>query len=66
MGGCINTLIVTDKCHIQGKEYLTDTSLSVHEIADRMNFNDCSYMCRFFRKNTGMSPMDFRNSKILA
>lgn len=43
------------------KTYLTDTHLTVREIADRMNFSDSSYMCRFFRKNTGISPMDFRN-----
>lgn len=43
------------------KNYLQSTDLSVKSIADELNFEDASYMCRFFRKMTGMSPNQFRN-----
>lgn len=43
------------------KNYLTCTDLSVKNIAAKLNFDDPSYMCRFFRKMTGMSPIEFRN-----
>lgn len=47
------------------KTYLLDTSLSVKNIASELNFDDPSYMCRFFRRMTAMSPMDFRNNNSL-
>lgn len=44
------------------KNYLTYTDLSVKNIAAKLNFDDPSYMCRFFRKMTGVSPMEYKNS----
>lgn len=43
------------------KVYLTNTSLSVKNIAAELNFEDVSYMCRFFRKRVGVSPSEYRN-----
>lgn len=42
------------------KTYLVNTDATIKEIADELHFNNVSYMCRFFRKMTGMSPVDFR------
>lgn len=42
------------------KTYLVNTDTSIKGIACELRFNDVSYMCRFFRKMTGMSPIDFR------
>lgn len=39
-----------------------DTSLLVKDIASELNFDDPSYMCRFFRRMTGVSPMEFKNN----
>lgn len=44
------------------KSYLLSTDLSVKNIAMEMHFEDPSYLCRFFRRMTGMSPIAFRNS----
>lgn len=44
------------------KVYLTNTSLSIKNIASELNFEDVSYMCRFFRKKMGASPLEYRNS----
>lgn len=40
---------------------LDTTDLSVKQIAERLHYNDPSYMCRIFRKHTGMSPIEYRN-----
>lgn len=42
------------------KSLLQTTDLSVQEIAYRLNFPDQSYLGRFFRKQTGLSPTRFR------
>ena len=42
------------------KKYLSDTELSITDIARKFHFEDSSYLARFFRRMTGMSPLDFR------
>lgn len=44
------------------KSYLTSTNMSVKDIATELNFEDSSYLCRFFRRVTGCSPGEFRNN----
>lgn len=43
------------------KRYLSDTDLSVKDIAREFNFEDPSYLARFLRRVTGLSPLEFRN-----
>lgn len=45
------------------KTYLQNTDLSVKNIASELNFDDPSYMCRFFRRMTGVSPVKFREKR---
>lgn len=50
-----------DNCVIQEiKLLLHSTDLSIQEIADRMNFPDQSYLGRYFKKQTGISPKEYR------
>lgn len=42
------------------KRLLMNTALNITEISDRMNFQDPAYFCRFFKKESGKSPTDFR------
>lgn len=42
--------------------YLKNSSMSIAEIADILNFESPSYFCTFFKKQAGISPTDFRNS----
>lgn len=44
------------------KLLLQNTTLSVQEIAYRLHFPDQSYLGRFFRKHTGISPSQFRKT----
>lgn len=45
----------------QIKTYLANTDCSIGQIAAEFHFEDVSYFCRFFRRMTGLSPMEFRN-----
>lgn len=53
--------LIEQQLLVEIKSYLTDTRLPVSEIAERLNFEDTSYMCRFFRRKTSCSPLEFRN-----
>lgn len=53
--------LIEQQLLVEMKSYLTDTQLSVADIAAQLNFEDVSYMCRFFRRLTGCSPLEFRN-----
>ncbi|HIY46786.1 MAG TPA: helix-turn-helix domain-containing protein [Candidatus Alistipes faecigallinarum] len=44
------------------KMLLKSTDLSVQEIAYRLHFPDQSYLGRFFKKHTGESPTEYRNT----
>lgn len=45
------------------KVLLQSTDLSVSEIADRMRFPDQSYLGRYFRRHTGLSPTGYRSRR---
>lgn len=45
------------------KMMLQSTDLSVQEIAYKLKFPDQSYLGRFFKKHTGMSPSEYRKNK---
>lgn len=44
----------------QAKYELRNTSLSISEISHKLGFNYPNYFARFFKKQIGMSPKDFR------
>jgi len=44
----------------RARRFLRDTGLSVSEIAHRTGFDEISGFSRLFRKQTGMSPREFR------
>ncbi len=45
----------------KGKELLTNTDLSVKEIAYDVSFDNPDHFCVCFKKNTGMTPGNYRN-----
>jgi AraC-like DNA-binding protein len=42
---------------------LSETSMRINEIADKLNFDDPLYFSRKFRKETGYSPREYRELK---
>jgi AraC-like DNA-binding protein len=55
------TEVITDRVIIEIKRMLIDKQLSINEIAFILGYEDYSYFSRFFKKQTGMSPTEFRN-----
>lgn len=47
---------------INSKMLLRNTNKSISEICDTLNVPNDSFFCRFFKEQTGMSPMQYRNS----
>lgn len=45
---------------LEVKRLLAYSSMNVSQIADQLNFSDTSYLIRFFKKNSGMTPEEFR------
>ena len=46
----------------KAKEYLKETHLHIREISERVGYEDCHYFFRVFKKITGMTPMQYRQS----
>lgn len=54
---------ITDFILREAKLMLRSTDLTVTEITEKLNFPDSSFFARFFRKYTGISPLQFRKSE---
>lgn len=44
------------------KEYLKRTDLKVYEVADILGFENVTYFSKFFKKHTGMSPKEYKDT----
>lgn len=42
------------------KHLLRNTTMSIHEIANQMQFPNASFFCQYTKKHTGMSPNQYR------
>lgn len=57
------TDFIANRVILETKRLLADKQLSINEVADALGYEDYSYFSRFFKKQTGMSPTDFRKNK---
>ncbi|MFV0234117.1 helix-turn-helix domain-containing protein [Empedobacter falsenii] len=44
------------------KHYLLYSNLTLKEISENLNYEDVSYLSRFFKKHTGLTTKEFKNS----
>ncbi|MFL9484617.1 AraC family transcriptional regulator [Chitinophagaceae bacterium LWZ2-11] len=56
--------LIRDRVLLEAKRLLTNAGMSITEIAYDLNFKDNSYFNRFFKKNVGITPDEFRNQFI--
>lgn len=56
------TEIITNRVILEAKRMLINPKKSVSQIADDLQFINYSYFSKLFRKHTGNSPSDFRES----
>ncbi len=58
--GKTSSQIIRSKQILEIKRLLVHTNLSVTEIATRLNFPDQSYFTKFFKREAGISPLQYR------
>lgn len=54
--------MIRNRIILEAKRLLINVDLTVSEIAYKLNFNDNSYFTKFFRKETGITPEEFRKN----
>lgn len=54
--------MINDRVMLEIKRLLLRTDYDISEIAYKLGFNELSYFSRFFKRNTGMTPIEFRLS----
>jgi AraC family transcriptional activator of pobA len=54
--------LIRERVMLEAKRMLLHSEISVADVADRLGFDDPAYFSRCFRKHTGRSPIDFRQS----
>jgi len=55
--------IIQERITVEAKRLLCYTDRSIKHITYELGFEDVSYFSNFFKKNTGIPPSDFRNSR---
>lgn len=58
--------IIKSKQLLEIKRLLVHTSLNVSEIANQLNFEDQSYFSKFFKRETGLTPLQYRNEALMS
>ncbi len=53
---------INDRILLEAKRLVRHTDLRIKEIAYRLGFEDSSYFVKFFKRNTGYLPSDFRET----
>jgi AraC-like DNA-binding protein len=54
--------IINERIILEGKRLISHSSLNINEIGFQLGFNDPSYFVKYFKKQTGKSPSDFRKA----
>jgi AraC family transcriptional regulator, transcriptional activator of pobA len=64
LSGKTSLEIIKSKQLLEIKRLLVHTSMGVSEISNQMNFADQSYFTKFFKRETGVLPLAYRNESI--
>ena len=48
---------------VEAQVLLCHTDLTIHQISDQLHFNEPTTFCRFFRRETGFTPKEYRDEE---
>ena len=54
--------VIRNRVALEAKRLLINRELTIAEIADQLNFADNSYFTKFFKKQAGLTPEEFRKN----
>lgn len=54
--------VITERKTLEAKRLLSNTSLSIKEVAYALGFDQATYFTKFFKKQTTLTPKEFRAS----
>jgi len=57
--------VIRDRILLEAKRLLINADLGIQEIAYRLNFSDNAHLTKFFKKNTNLTPEEFRKSSLI-
>jgi len=57
--------IIKAKQLLEIKRLLVHTNLNISEIANQLNFEDQSYFSKFFKRETGQTPLQYRGEALM-
>lgn len=52
--------LLHERLLLEAKRQLTYTNMTISQVADSLGFSEPAYFTRFFKRNTGVSPREFR------
>jgi AraC-like DNA-binding protein/mannose-6-phosphate isomerase-like protein (cupin superfamily) len=64
LSGKTSLEIIKSKQLLEIKRLLVHTSMGISEISNQLNFADQSYFTKFFKRETGVLPLAYRNESI--
>ena len=63
-GKSVNT-IINELLVMEARTLLSSTKLTVGDIASRLGFSDAAGFCKFFKRNTGRTPLSYRKGLLI-
>lgn len=57
--------LIRNRILLEAKRLLVNHDMTITEISNELNFNDNSYFTKFFRKQVGMTPEEFRKQAFI-
>ena len=60
--GKTTTEIIKERIILEAQQLMHFSELTISQIAEQLGFEDSSYFARYFKKQIGFSPLDFRKN----
>lgn len=57
--------LIRNRILLEAKRLLVNQDMTITEISNELNFNDNSYFTKFFKKQVGMTPEEFRKQAFI-